>query len=369
MRKLSFENPEMIDILNHQVIHMDQGVSYNPEYLATRKMRYYPSRVSQIIRSVLTKEIEPTAYGAELVCTPMLSGQGERWQNFGENPNGYLITLALGRELFREAGLMEESVDPDEGSETVDVQKLEKWERFLPVDPEAQYALFLDPETFSMGTKRAMEIGEFLEDKGIDIQPEFGPFETGFDLFANGRIDEAAAVIEERLREFEQMGVTRVITLTGQAQYTFTTLASLLGIESDLEFVHILEMADDLLASRAYIYGGSFLTRYLGMTGLLNELTHSHDEVRISAAPEFLPEVEGSARRNIVGIWTPPICPEYHPVGADREVHEKIYEQSLKTIENTSFDRILVCDPFAWQALIDHGYPQEKLVYFTSALV
>ena len=38
MRKLSLENPEIIDILNHQVIHMDQGITYTPEYLATRKM-------------------------------------------------------------------------------------------------------------------------------------------------------------------------------------------------------------------------------------------------------------------------------------------------------------------------------------------
>lgn len=37
MRKLSLENPEIIDILNHQVIHMDQGITYTPEYLATRK--------------------------------------------------------------------------------------------------------------------------------------------------------------------------------------------------------------------------------------------------------------------------------------------------------------------------------------------
>lgn len=368
MRKLSFENPEILDILNHQVIHMDQGAAYCPEYLATRSMRYYPSRVSQIIRSALTKEIEPSEYGAELVFTPMMSGQGERWQNFGEDPNGYLLTLALGRELFREAGFMSEA-DTEDSPNEVDVRTLEAWERFLPVSPDSRYALFLDPETFSMGTGRALEIGEFLEGKGIDVQPEFGPYETGFDLFAAGRIDEAGKVIEERIREFERMGAPRVITLSGQAQYTYTMLAKRLGIETDLEFVHILELADDLLVSRAYVYGGSFLTRYLGMTGLLNELTHSHDEVRLAAAPEFLPEVEGSVRRNIVGIWTPPLCPEYNPVGSDKNVHEKIYEQSLDTIENTSFDRILVCDPFAWKALTEHGYPREKLVYFTSAMV
>ena len=49
MRKLSFENPEMLDILTHQVIHMDQGISYAPEYIATREMKHYPSRTAQIL--------------------------------------------------------------------------------------------------------------------------------------------------------------------------------------------------------------------------------------------------------------------------------------------------------------------------------
>ena len=41
MRKLSFETPDIMDILNHQVIHMDQAVTYCPEYLVTGKMRNY----------------------------------------------------------------------------------------------------------------------------------------------------------------------------------------------------------------------------------------------------------------------------------------------------------------------------------------
>ena len=52
MRKLSFETPDIMDILNHQVIHMDQAVTYCPEYLVTGKMRNYPSRTAQIISAV-----------------------------------------------------------------------------------------------------------------------------------------------------------------------------------------------------------------------------------------------------------------------------------------------------------------------------
>ena len=53
MRKLSFETPDIMDILNHQVIHMDQAVTYCPEYLVTGKMRNYPSRTAQIILSLI----------------------------------------------------------------------------------------------------------------------------------------------------------------------------------------------------------------------------------------------------------------------------------------------------------------------------
>lgn len=73
MRKLSLENPEIIDILNHQVIHMDQGITYTPEYLATRKMSNYPSRTAQIIRSVYLGELDASEYGAEMVFSPILS--------------------------------------------------------------------------------------------------------------------------------------------------------------------------------------------------------------------------------------------------------------------------------------------------------
>lgn len=104
MRKLSLENPEIIDILNHQVIHMDQGITYTPEYLATRKMSNYPSRTAQIIRSVYLGELDASEYGAEMVFSPILSGQGERWQNFGEKPEGYLLSVMLGRELFYNKG-------------------------------------------------------------------------------------------------------------------------------------------------------------------------------------------------------------------------------------------------------------------------
>ena len=47
---------------------------------------------------------------------------------------------------------------------------------------------------------------------------------------------------------------------------------------------------------------------------------------------------------------------------------ETIYTQSLATIEETSFKKLVVCDPFAWKALRAHNYPEEKMVYFADIL-
>ena len=47
---------------------------------------------------------------------------------------------------------------------------------------------------------------------------------------------------------------------------------------------------------------------------------------------------------------------------------ETIYTQSLATIEETSFKKLVVCYPFAWKALKDYNYPEEKMVYFADIL-
>ena len=72
MRKFSLDNKIFADILKHQAVHMDQAVCYCPEYLATRDMCYYPSRVAQIIRAVWLGELEPSQFGADLVFSSLL---------------------------------------------------------------------------------------------------------------------------------------------------------------------------------------------------------------------------------------------------------------------------------------------------------
>ena len=181
MRKLSLENPEIIDILNHQVIHMDQGITYTPEYLATRKMSNYPSRTAQIIRSVYLGELDASEYGAEMVFSPILSGQGERWQNFGEKPEGYLLSVMLGRELFYNKGQKKEEldalkaqIDKNNGYLEKSATDIEAWEEALPINADSKTGLLLDEATFTYAKRSREKIGEFLQAKGITVS-EFGP--------------------------------------------------------------------------------------------------------------------------------------------------------------------------------------------------
>lgn len=383
MRKLSLENPDVMDIVNHQVIHMDQGITYTPEYVATRQMRHYPSRTAQIIRSVYNGELTASQYGADTVFASILSGQGERWQNFGEDPNGYILTVMLGRELFYKKGFYKEEVDAlketiakNDGFLPKDQEGIDAWAQALPMNKESRTGLLLDEATFAYAAGSREKLGTFLKKKNIEIA-SFGPYFTGFDYLANGCIDEGTAVMEKLLADWKEQGITTMITLTGQSQYMFTVLLPYLGLETDIEFISILDLAERFDAENAYIYGGSYLTRYVRKDGALNNLLVNTEEETLLSAPEFLPELCADKRRNVVGIWTPPLCAEYNTLAhstdsekaADQKaLQEQIYANSLAAIKEASFGTLLVCDPFAYKALQEHGYPKGKMVYYLDVI-
>lgn len=376
MRKLSLEYPGMMDILNHQVIHMDQGVTNNPEYLATRAMRHYPSRTAQVIRSVYNKELPASKYGADIVFAPILSGQGERWQNFGENQNGYLLSVVLGRELFikegfrtEEARKLKERVEANDGHYLPQQETLtKKWKETIPVDAHSKDLLLLDEATYTYACAARENLETFFKKCEISFCPEIGPYFTGFDYFAAGLIEEAIEKAKQLVRKWEKLGIKRVVTLCGQSQYFFTTILSWFEIETEIQFVSILDLADSMEAEQAYLYGGSYFTRYLRKDNLLNQLLNNKEETPIPSCPEFLPEVDGDQRKNKVGIWTPPLCAEYHPMGMPKGLEDQIYEESLKQIKACHFKKMVVCDPFAYHSLLVHGYEANQLIYFTEII-
>ena len=205
MRKFSLENPEMMDMLNHQVIHMDQGITYCPEYKVTRAMRHYPSRTAQIIRSVYLGEIPASEYGADTIFSSILSGQGERWQNFGEDQNGFFLSTILGRELFCQAGFrkkeceeLKEKIGQNKGHYvSVCDEEIKKWKQELPIEEAGRTGLLLDEATYAYAGRTKEKIGSFLKSKNIQVSADFGPYFTGFDYLAAGMIEEGIKVIKE----------------------------------------------------------------------------------------------------------------------------------------------------------------------------
>ena len=367
MRKFSFENPEIMDILNHQAIHMDQAVTYCPEYIVTGATINYPSRTAQIIRAVYLGELEASEYGARAVFTPILSGQGERWQNFGELPDGYFISIVLGRELFLSKGFGREAAEIIAAKETAaDDDQLAVWKEMIPSRDGSRLGLLLDEGTFKYAGSSRENLADFLQAKNICVNPDYTVYDTGFDDIAVGRIDQGISKIEKILDDYKKAGITRVLTLSGQAQYVFTRLLPYLGIETEIEFISILDLADKMDVKNAYIYGGSFYTRYLRMEKRFNDLAANTEETPLLSHPEFQPQVEGDVRRNIVGIWTPPISAEYQTAGTPGSMEDSLYDLAIGEIEKTSFGILVVCDPYAMKKLNDKGYT--KAVYYLDVL-
>lgn len=356
MRKFSLDNKIFADILKHQAVHMDQAVCYCPEYLATRDMCYYPSRVAQIIRAVWLGELEPSQFGADLVFSSLLSGLGERWQNFGESPNGYLFSQILGRELFLKHGFYRE--DADKLLETIasqgdhilpiDAHERQLWKEAIPVEEDSNICLFVDDATYAFCSSSAIHLGDFLNSLDIQVHEDIGPYFGGFEYFAMGLVDKGIAHFQKLIDQLEEKGIRRVITLTGQSHFLLTTLCEAVGISHELEIINILELATEITASKVYLYGGSFYTRFLGMSDLLNELTENQEEKPIHNSCEFLPFVEGDKRVNTVTMWGMPVCSEFILGTGDDKLLSSIGAMAVTDIKKAGGKEIIVCDPHAY---------------------
>ena len=117
-----------------------------------------------------------------MVFSPILSGQGERWQNFGEKPEGYLLSVMLGRELFYNKGQKKEEldalkaqIDKNNGYLEKKCHRYRSMERSSSNQADSKTGLLLDEATFTYAKRSREKIGEFLQAKGITVS-EFGPY-------------------------------------------------------------------------------------------------------------------------------------------------------------------------------------------------
>jgi hypothetical protein len=365
-RGYSFENAKYAEKLTRCALHMDQGISYNPEYLATRDMGLYPSRVAQIIRAVWLGELAAAPRGAAMVFASILSGQGERWQSFGEDQDDFLHCVILGRELFSKKGfgpgVPKEAL---EAGESGDREAL--WARSIEVDPGGDSVLFVDDASFEYTGNAPAGLGEFLNGHGVGIRG-FHSGSTGFALMAHGFADDGIGRLTALVGELNGSGAKKIITVSGQAVWSLTVLTRELGISRDFDVVDILDMADSIESDRAFLYGGSFYARFLDRSNLLASLSKNSVETPIPNSPEFLPLYNADKRLNGINIWERPIGSEYLNLHSDAAMLEKIRDSALNEINRSSCSQLIVCEPFAYNMLRETGFAGARTEYFWDVL-
>lgn len=347
MREYTLANYE--EELNHQVIFMDQAVCYCPEYLAGREMHDYPSRKLQLARAVYKGELPANDYIGDIVFSGMLSRQGERWQNFRENPEDCTDVMILCREMLLSKGYKPKAPDQLRALlETNDghICKEEAWD--LPEDPSSDTAILLDDlaaEGFKDGRKK---LAEYCSSQGISFVNKADPMFLGFEYFACGLVEEGRKQLAKVIGQLQETGAAKVLVLSAQAYYILTVFAGKLGIEVPFEMCYLPYMAGELNAGKpAYVYGGSFNLRYLCNADKLNAQMKNHQEEPVKHAAEFIPLVDGDVRKNKLTIWQRPVGPEYACFGTDDKILKAICQNAVTDIRKAGADLIVSYEPSA----------------------
>ncbi len=375
MRDFSFENKIYMNMLNRQVIFMDQAACYCPEYLATRALRHYPSRTAQIIRSAYLGEIPFTQYGADIVFSSILSGQGERWQNFGETRVDFLLINILGRELYIKNGFMKSEVNAlksaikSNGGNIIKIsdKAYKIWSDSICTN-NSDVFLLIDSATFEYAQDSAAHLGDYLKQKSIFPNSEIAPIFLGFEYLAAGLIDEGIEQLKKFIDKMNSLNIKKIITLSGQANFMLTEIFKVLGITHDFEIIDILDLIDSFEGEKSYIYGGSFYTRFLNKSSRFNQLLQNNEEKNVLNSWEFVPLLEADKRVNQVGIWSAPICPEYFPMIKNENLLEKIYTNAIIEFKRAGFVELVICDPYALNTLKSNGFEMKKVNYFLSSM-
>jgi len=374
MRSFTLENYG--DQLDKQVLHMDQGLCYCPEFRATRRMHDYPSRKLQLARAVYRGELEANEYIAGLLFQSILSRQGERWQNFGEDANEYTDVMLLCREMMVKKGFagsilteFRKVLDENRGHIiSTDSVLDEKWTRHIPVDEGSKAYLLLDDATYAHASGSARGIGELLFAKGVAVRPEVEATFAGFEYFAYGLIDEGIAHMGGMIERLEQKGIDTVITLCGQTQYLLKVFAPRLGLRHSLKIINLLELGSGMKTDApAYLYAGSFYLRYLAMAETINALLENRSETPIRNCAEFTPLYLADKRINKLTIWQKPVTAEYMLLGMDEKIQRKILDDAITDIKKGTQSKVIAFEPFAYDVL-SRALGTNKVIYFADAL-
>ena len=374
MINFSFDNKLYMNKLNHQAIHMDQAITYSPEYRVTRAIRNYPSRVAQVARAIHLGELEASEYSSDMIFSSILSGLGERWQNFGENQNDNTLCTILAREMMVKKGYKEKEVNDLKNTiksnnnhiiKTSD-EALKAWNDKIEVDENSRVYLLLDDASFNYTYDNANDVKNLLNKSSIKVKNNIAPCFVGFEYFASGLVKEGTNRLQEVVNNLQQNDINMVITLSGQSEYALTTLCEAVGIKHKLKVVSILDLIDDINCKKSYVYGGSFYTRLLKQSDKINKLVNNTYEEVVKNSWEFTPLLNADKRVNKVTMWEMPLCAEYNNEFGNQNLEKDIYKKTLEDMSKIQFKNIVVFDPYAYNYLKTNNYDMNKVQYFTS---
>ncbi|MBA5850755.1 hypothetical protein H2684_05405 [Clostridium sp. cel8] len=374
MINYTLENYE--DKLTRQVIHMDQAICYCPEFRATKMMHDYPSRKLQMARAVYKNELEPNEYISDLLFQSILSRQGERWQNFGESPEDCTDVMILSREMMLSKGFGKHIVDKFKSTLNknnghilkIQDKDINRFKRYIPVSDKSTTYLFIDDATCTYAGKSARNIGEFFSKNGVTFYPEIKATFAGWEYFAYGLVEEGKEYIKKMLDDLESKGIDTIMTLSGQTQYLFKIYIKKLGLENEIKVESILDYVDELkVDTPAYLYAGSFYSRYLRMEDKINSLVKNTREQYISNCAEFNPLIDGDKRVNEVTIWQKPVTAEYKLFGFDENILNNIVEDGICDIKKGIQNITIVFDPYEYK-VISEKMGSSSVVYFAELL-
>ncbi|MEG0378491.1 MAG: hypothetical protein RR614_08435, partial [Eubacterium sp.] len=144
--------------------------------------------------------------------------------------------------------------------------------------------------------------------------------------------------------------------------------AKKVGITPSFKIVNLVDELKALnIKEPSYFYAGSFNTRYLVNSTVLNNLVTNEEEVSVSNCQEFLPLLHADKRVNILNIWQKPLCAEYVLFAFDEKMAADIIEDAVKDIKNSGAKQIIVFEPFSY-VVLKKEMPDCDVIYYLEAL-
>lgn len=370
MRNYTLENYE--DKLTHQVIHLDQGVCYCPEYKVTKAMHDYPSRKLQLAWSSMKGYTKPTQFTSDLLFQSLLSRQGERWQCFGESSEDLTDAMILCREMMVKKGFSKEIVHEfkdileKNNGHLIETSKeaLEEWNKNMPTDAKSTTYLLLDDATAAYTYNSSNSLGNYFKTKGMSFYPEIKPIFTGWEYFTYGLIDEGISYIEGLIKDLKQKNIKTIMTLSGQTKYMLSKYLEKLPVEQPFEVINVLDECEALKVDKpSYLYAGSFNLRCLNMADRLNNLVKNNKEEKVKNCPEFTPLLNADKRVNYLNYWQKPIGAEYYLIGFNKDILSAIETDAIEDIKKSTFKQVVVFDPYAYST-IKNKMKKETINYY-----